>query len=102
MKAKRPIRTGKLAPLFYSVWANRGKYGTFYTVTFDRVYLHRHPKTGAKEFRYTKSFTLADLVLIATAADLAFDFINHYQLLKNLKQHQPRFVDHAKLKKPPP
>lgn len=102
MKTNRPIRKGKIGPITYSVWANHGKHGTFYTVTFDRVYLHKDKQTGTEDLRYAQSFSLGDLILIQLAAGEAFQFIHHSKLLELTKQHPMRFVDHTKRPKRPP
>ena len=65
MANNEPIHKVKIGSIRAAVWANEGKNGTWHNVTVTRTYRE------GEELRDTTSFSPADLLAVAKAADMA-------------------------------
>ena len=65
MSNKKPVAEVKLGRITAAIWSNETSKGTFYNVTFSRLY-----KDGS-DWKRSDSFGRDDLLLLAKVADAA-------------------------------
>jgi hypothetical protein len=80
-EGRRPVREIVLWPVKAAVWPQQGERGTFYTVTFSRIYRDRDG-----QWQRSESFGRDELLVLAKVADLAHSWI----FQRTAGQHQPQ------------
>jgi hypothetical protein len=76
MGKNTPVHEVKFGRVRAAVWANEGETGTWYSVTFSKLYKDREGK-----WQDSGSFSREDLPLLVKAADQAHDWL--YRTGKN-------------------
>ncbi len=71
-----PVEQIRLGQVRAAIWRSEGKYGVQYRATFEKSF------RGNDGWRTTSSFGPADLLVVAKAADLAFDAIRQLQMVE--------------------
>ena len=66
---KKPVRELRIGSVKAAVWRNEGESGTWYNVTFDRLY------RDGDEWKSSASFGRDDLLVLAKVADQAHTWI---------------------------
>lgn len=69
MSKSQPVHEVRLGNVRASIWANDGRHGVWFTVSFSRLYRQ------AGEWESTTSFGRDELPLVAKAADMAYAWI---------------------------
>ena len=69
MSDNKPLHEIRLGNIKASIWENKNAKGTWYNVSFSRIY-----KDG-DEWKRTESFGRDDLLVVAKVADLAHTWI---------------------------
>lgn len=65
MEKKKPTSEVRIGKITGAIWENQSEKGTFYNVTFSRLY------RDGKDWKKSDSFGRDDLLLLAKVADLA-------------------------------
>ena len=72
-----PIHQIRIGTVIASIWERESQSGTYYNVSFNRMY----KESEEKEWNYSDNFGRDDLLVLAKVSDLAHTFI--YEKLQN-------------------